>query len=66
MAITALGPSQVSVAADPAAWWRHAIDAVRQECHAVRRQQACLQQLSQRRRLRLRYQALYAASCTVG
>lgn len=56
---------QMPVKADPAAWWRHVIGVVRDECHAVRQQQACLSQLVPRRRLRRQYQALYTASRTV-
>lgn len=56
---------QIPVAADPAAWWRHAIGAVRKACKRVRRQQALLLTLHRRRTLRLRYQALYAASRAV-
>lgn len=56
---------QLTVSADPAAWWRHAIGAVRDECRQVRRKQAPLVTLQRRRELRLRYQTLYAASRAV-
>lgn len=56
---------QLAVSADPAAWWRHAIGAVRDECRQVRRKQAPLVTLQRRRELRLRYQTLYAASRAV-
>lgn len=50
---------------EPGAWWRHAIGAVLRQCRAVRRAQMPLAALERRRRLRLQYQPLYAAACSV-
>jgi hypothetical protein len=56
---------KVSVAEDPATWWRYAIGAVLRECHKVRRPQAPLAALERRRKQRLQYQPLYAAVSSV-
>lgn len=50
---------KVSVAENPEAWWRHAINMVQQECRKHRRRKTTIYAALRRRKTRERYMRLY-------